>query len=421
MTARNFSYKTSNKIRLPASELTLGMRVMELDRPWEDTPFIFQGFTIESDRELKLLRELCHYVTVDVFGTVDVKPPSRRAKRQTVITTTKKSPPPPKLPVEQELGRARKTYNDSSAVIRTMLDDVRLGLALDTPHAKEIVNTCVDSILRNPDALLLLSTIKNKDDYTAQHSLNVAILSICLGRQVGLEHNQLLELGLCGLLHDVGKLLTPDNILNKDGRLSVEEFEVMKRHTTHGRDILMSNDRTPLATLDVAHAHHEALDGSGYPRALNGNSLSLWTRMVAITDTYDAITSTRVYQTGETSFQALRILHAQTGIRFDPKMCVQFIRAIGIFPPGSVVQLSDGRVGIVIQSHATLKLRPRILIVRETHEEQIEPYTLDLSTIPVSEQGNPLNIVRVIRPEEEDIDTNALNKNALFRDVANIS
>ena len=405
MTARTFSYKTSNKIRLPATELTLGMRVMELDRPWEDTPFIFQGFTIQSDRELRLLRELCHYVTVDVFGTVDVKRETRRKIRPTTITSTKRNTPPAKPPIEGELAHARKTYKDSSSHIRTMLDDVRLGLALDTPQAKEVVNTCVDSILRNPDALLLLSTIKNKDDYTAQHSLNVAILSICLGRHVGLEQGQLVELGLCGLLHDVGKLLTPDHILNKQGRLSTEEFEVMKRHTTHGRDILMSNDRTPLATLDVAHAHHEAL---------NGNSLSLWTRMVAITDTYDAITSTRVYQTGETSFQALRILNAQTGIRFDAKLCVQFIRAIGIFPPGSVVELSDGRVGIVIQTHPTLKLRPRILIMREPGEAPAEPYTLDLARTQTDDHGKLLNIVRVKRPEEEGIDLNALNESNIL-------
>lgn len=415
MTARTFSYKTSNKIRLPASELVLGMRVMELDRPWEDTPFLFQGFTIESDSELQLLRELCHYVTVDVFGTVDVKAKRRKTKHQTVITTTSKSAPPPKPPVEKELGHARKTYKESSSLVRSMLDDVRLGLALDTPQAKEVVNTCVDSVLRNPDALLLLSTIKNKDDYTAQHSLNVAILSVCLGRHFELEHNQLVELGLCGLLHDVGKILTPDHILNKEGRLSTDEFEVMKRHTTHGRDILMSNDNTPLATLDVAHAHHEALDGSGYPRALNANSLSLWTRMVAITDTYDAITSNRVYQTGETSFQALRILHAQSGARFDSKLCVQFIRAIGIFPPGSVVELSDGRVGIVIQTHATLKLRPRILIMREPGIAQLEPYTVDLALQNTDSDGKLLNIVQVRRPEDEDIDLNALNKDGLLQ------
>ena len=185
----------------------------------------------------------------------------------------------------------------------------------------------------------------------------------------------------------------------------------MMRHTTHGRDILMSNDKTPLAALDVAHAHHEALDGSGYPRALTMNSLSLWTKAVAITDTYDAITSDRCYRNGETSFQALRILHSRSGLRFDPKLLVQFIRAVGIFPPGSVVQLSCGRVAVVLQSHPQLKLRPRVLVIRDTDGDTVEPHVLDLSNTMTDERGKLLNVIQVLHPREADVDLEALEEN----------
>ena len=160
MTGHTISFKTSNTILVPVGELTLGMRVTDLDRPWEDTPFLFQGFTIGCQEELDTLRRLCNHVIVDVFGTVDVQltpgKAQRRAPKTARITKVARTPAY-KHPVERELKHARSAYRDSTKLIRTMLDDVRLGLAIDTPQAKELVSTCVDSILRNPDALLLLT------------------------------------------------------------------------------------------------------------------------------------------------------------------------------------------------------------------------------------------------------------------------
>lgn len=411
------AYKASKKITLAVAELRVGMRVIELDRPWEGTPFLFQGFTVESEDDIELLRELCAHVVVDVESTVQFKL-GPHARSGTGADKSRNAVVVNKPPVERELVTAQTTYRDSSRLLRTIVDDIRLGRAIDTPTAREAVESCVDSILRSPDALLLLTNIKNKDDYTAQHSLNVSILTIALGRHMGLEQNQLVDLGMCALLHDVGKVLTPDEVLNKRGQLTDEEFEIMKRHTIYGRDILMSTSGTPMAALDVAHGHHEALDGSGYPRALTGDSLTLWTRAVAVTDTFDAVTSDRIYSTGRTSLDALRILNQGRGTRYDTNLVMKFVRAVGLFPPGSVVELSNGEIGVVLQTHPKLQLRPRLLVVRQPGDVVSQPRIVDLSKVMADQQGYRLNIVRMLRPEQAGVDLQAIRDSGLIQTTA---
>ncbi|MEJ2577427.1 MAG: HD-GYP domain-containing protein [Gammaproteobacteria bacterium] len=259
--------------------------------------------------------------------------------------------------------------------------------------------------------------MRNKDAYTAEHSLNVAILTLALGRRMDLEREKLVELGMCALLHDIGKVLIPDEILNKEGRFTDDEFEVMKRHTTYGRDVLMASSGMPLASLDVALGHHEAIDGSGYPRGTTGDAMSEWTKAVAITDAFDAITSDRVYRDARTSLDALRILNASRGTRYDPDLVTRFVQAVGIFPPGSVVELNNGFVCVVLETNEAERLRPRVLVVRYQGQNLDDPRPLDLARFRADRHKRPLQIARMLPPEQAGVDLHALRARGALGDI----
>jgi len=231
----------------------------------------------------------------------------------------------------------------------------------------------------------------------SQHSLNVCILSILLGRQLGLSIPELEELGLGGLLHDMGKCKTPIDILNKEGQLTAEEFKIMKHHTSLGRDILMSARGAPPSTVDVAHSHHERLDGSGYPRGVDGDGITPFARKVAIVDTYDAITSDRVYQNGRSHLKALNILTKMRGTHFDTSFVINFIACIGVYPPGSIVEFQNGEVGIVFEITPTTKTTPKLLLVLDKDKKPRKETVLDLSKQPVDAQGERYKIKEVLR------------------------
>jgi HD-GYP domain-containing protein (c-di-GMP phosphodiesterase class II) len=410
-TRPTLSYKESEKIRVPVNALQIGMRVCELDRPWEETPFLFQGFQIETEEEIRILNDLCEFVVVDVESRVDFRvkfsPEDSSFTPSTSIVRKQET-------VQKAFASAHKTYADSSRLVRGIMDDIRLGKSVDTPAAKEAIGSCVDNVISNPDALLLLTRIKNKDEYTAEHSLNVAILTIALGRQLGLNKDKLMEVGMCGMLHDVGKILTPADVLNKPGRLTREEMEEMKKHPVHGRDILLSSDGVFGSALDVAFGHHESLDGTGYPRGLTDNQLTMVTKMVAITDTFDAITSDRVYRNGSPVMDALQILNRNRGKRFDSKLVMRFVKAIGMFPPGSVVELSTGDFGVVVESHPVQKLRPKVLVLKTPLKQDREARIIDLAYVRTDEQGKELRIVKNIHPSDAGIDLQAVRDQGLI-------
>lgn len=403
-------YKTSHRITLPSSQLEPGMYVAELDRPWEETPFLFQGFLLESYDDVDTVREYADTVVIDKVKYVNMR--TKRPEKRTRGPLTRR--PARKKTVEQALPRAEKTVEGSSRLIRSVMDDVRLGKAIDTAAAKEAVSECVDNILDNPDAMTLLTRIRNKDEYTSQHSLSVSVLSISLGRTLGLARDQLEALGMAAMLHDVGKIMTPDEVLKKPGRLTDQEMEVMKRHAREGRDILLSTDGVTLEALDVAHSHHERMDGGGYPRGLKKDQLSLFTRMVSVTDTFDAITSDRVYDNGRTNIEAFKILSRGSASQWDSQMVLQFIRTIGIYPPGTVVELSSGELGIVIETNPGMKLRPKVLLLPRDGQPVAGSVVIDLAITPEDMQGRPLTIARVHNARKLGIDLHDLKQQGLL-------
>ncbi len=414
-------FKISHKVEMSTASVVPGMYVSKLDCPWDETPFLFQGFVLQTWEDVETLQTYCKKVLIDYEKCVDLSAPPKPRRVATAVKSSKpKSPPRPRVPVEKALPQALETYRESNQLIGDIMDDVRLGRAIDTPAAKEAVAECVDNVLKNPEAMLLLSRVREKDNYTSEHCLSVAILAISLGRSLGLQGSELNEIGLCGLMHDVGKVMTPDEILLKPGRLTPQEMLVMKKHPVEGRDILMSTDGLGLAALDVAHSHHERLNGSGYPRGMRASQLTPYTKIVAIADTYDAITSDRVYDAGRAPTFAFDVLWKGVGKLWDPRMVVHFVRTLGVYSPGSVVELNTGGLAVVIASNPDHRLRPRVLLLPPKGVPIENGTMLDLSKVHTDPFGEPLSIVRMHAPARVGVSLKELADKGLLDNLGEI-
>lgn len=400
-------------MRISTQDLVPGMYVAELDRPWEETPFLFQGFVVETLEDVETVRRYCQHVIIDQQKVVrlDRQPRKHKHKRRRISSRT--APPP----LAERLPRALDHYHHSSRVIGDIMDDVRLGKAIDTPAAKEAVAECVEEVMQSPDTALLLSRIRHKDEYTSQHSLSVSLLSIALGRSLGMSREQLNEVGLCGLLHDVGKVLTPDEVLKKPGRLTVEEMEIMKQHPVDGRNILLSTDGVTRVALDVAHAHHERLNGTGYPRGLKAGQITPYTKIVAIADTYDAITSDRVYDTGRPPTEAFNILWRGIGKQWDTRMVAHFIKTIGLYAPGTIVELTTRELAVVIAPNRDRRLAPQVLVLPAPGEPIESARLLDLAEQQVRNSDHPIHIQRMRTTADTGVDLQALVEQGLLDNV----
>jgi len=398
------------ELKISVGQLELGMHVIRLDRPWEETDFLMQGFVIHDRETVEALARQCNFVYIETTtrGTTEYKVENndeRRKQKQglfaraskrkaptpsqapTLSTEDPQSPPPEsrrvsytnKISTEAELPRARESYSSAKSSVKSIMEGIRIGRAIDINGAREVVDDIVEGILRNKDALAWLTKIKNKDEYTAEHSLNVSILAATFARHLGHSEIEIKKVALGGLLHDVGKAKIPDEILNKEGRFTDEEYEIMKRHTVLGKDLLMSVPNKDYSSIDIAFCHHERIDGRGYPRQLKARQIPYFAKVVGLADAYDAITSSRCYDNARASMEALDIIYKCKGVQFDEKLALEFIKCIGIYPPGSIVELKGGNVGIVINTNDKNKLKPKILLVLDSDKKLTQEKVVDLS------------------------------------------
>ncbi|OUR89667.1 phosphohydrolase [Gammaproteobacteria bacterium 42_54_T18] len=424
------------KTQILTTKLQLGMHVIELDKPWLDSDFLLQGFVIQSQDEIDALNEQCGYVYID--GAVlsgdrravlkkrsnstrkkEIKP--KRFSTEKFIKEGMSCTPSPenairyvnKINVQREMPLASSTYKSAKVVAKNIIEGIRIGKMLDLNEAKAAVNDIVDSLLRNGDALVWLTKIKEKDAYTAEHSLNVCILSIAFARFLGHEDADIRKIGLCGLLHDVGKSKIPIDILNKFEHFTDEEFVVMKGHPELGRDLLLSLPTSDLAVIDVAYSHHERIDGHGYPRQLSGHQIPYFAKIVALTDAYDAITSTRCYDVGRASMEALDIIYKNKGSQFDRELAVEFIKCIGIYPPGSIVEMTNGEVGIIVEENESSKLRPKVILVQDQSKHWMHQHIIDLSLRHLDPGNVPYTIAHEVPNGTYGIDIKQFLKKGL--------
>ena len=410
------------KVKIDVSQLKKGMFVSELDRPWTETEFLLQGVLIEEQEDISRFQDLCKFVFIDAEKSYESVYPHLRSlanldKDKDNGSGNSSSRESSQAELEQsnfqkELKIARKVHSRTRSYIDQALEDVRLGQAVNTDKAKELVTEVADSITRSPHAMVWLTNMKERDEYTSIHCMNVCIMSVSFGRSLGLQKSELELLGLGGLLHDLGKMRVPLEILNKPSKLTFEEFEVMKTHPMEGYKMLKEQNDLPLEVLDIVKHHHERRNGKGYPSQLDGDEINNMTRIVAIVDVYDAITSDRCYHDAITPYDALKNMYEWVNEDFDKDMIEQFIKCLGIYPIGCVVELNMGHVGIVVSASEKSKLRPIVMLVLNSKREKFPaPKLINLSHPKWRSGAQKLEVKRILSKNEYDFNINSIIMN----------
>jgi HD-GYP domain-containing protein (c-di-GMP phosphodiesterase class II) len=401
-------------MEINVKDLKVGMYVSKLDRPWLETSFVFQGFELKNEDDIEAVQIQCDSVFIDI--TKQAKIPSAYSKDTAYSKGYLEKLPPPenRSSFAQEIKNAEYVHRKTSSLIKSFMQQVQLGGTINTELAKQAVAECVESVINSPDALIWMTQLKNRDEYTAQHSMNVCIFAIALGRHIHLPVNELHNLGLCGMMHDMGKMRVPLEILNKPGQLTPEEMTIMKSHTTMGWKLLMSSPGMYGGAIDVAYSHHERLDGNGYPRKLTDNEISPFTRIIAIVDLYDAISSDRIYQIGRTHLETISVMTKVSGTHLDSALTMKFIECLGIYPAGSIVEMSTGEVGIVVEVNPKAKIRPKIILLLNENKKPIRERLIDLTKLDLDASGNNYTIRKIVRPETYNIDINKYYQRGLL-------
>ena len=516
------------------SKLSLGMYVLELDRPWEGTPFMLQGFLLDNEADLEKLIAISHYVYIDRTRSIShhfaapakinvalkregaimrVKNPGiitssnaigisnnkkytdktsfidilrdlrnyqapqnvvqnsqngaiynvtyasdnsalslvhhttitpkveqdsiarqlvndiggfvnsifKREKLSTRIdklTDTKRKSAntddsyritiyEEELPVEREIATILPVYEQSQIATRAIFDTVANDHDLDLTAVSEVLDSMVDSIGRSPDALLWLAKLKQTDNYAYNHALNVSITLMAFANFLALSRSQIKDIGLAGLLQDVGKVKLSADILLKEGKLTREEFEHAQKHVEEGLKILENTPNIPTTVIFLVAQHHERIDGSGYPNQLLGNQIGIPSQIAGLIDTYCALTSHKSYAKGVFHQQALDEIHQLAGQQFSGELIDQLVQFMGMYPVSSLVELNTGEVGVVVQQNQVRRMLPRLLLLLDSHKARYHaPVILNLLNGPVAATGEIYKIVKSLAPDSYGLNPN---------------
>ena len=384
--------------------LRLGMYVIDLDRPWLGTPFDFQGFPISSQEQIESLKSYCKVVFVDPEREQWVPPPRRATDSESVrgsVVYTEVTP------VEKEVIVAKEIYASCEEAIRHSLDNLRLEGEIDSDKLTGAVTSMTESIQRNPDAMMLLNTLRQKGSYEMGRAMDTSILMITFGRFLQFPKDRLEVLGLAGMLLDVGKTKLPDSVLKKKDLLSPDEYDVVKAHVMHSVDLIRGAEGLPNGVEEIVLVHHERQDGSGYPNGLRGADISIDGAVAALVDSFSALTSSRPYADQASPSNALSLMHKLRGKLFHEALVEQFIQCIGIYPVGAAVELNTGEVAIVIAQNLVRRLQPRVMIILDRDWKPMYPQKiLDLVRNPRASADEPYRIRRTLPKDKLPIDPN---------------
>lgn len=404
-------------------DLDFGMYVAELDRPWDGTPFLFQGFAVSSKEELDQLRSICRYVIVEespeedagdrtIRRSMNVRPDSN--PRQSKSEWRQIASEERRVAFKREFDRALAVRKRTHQYVDTLLAEVRFGKAIDAVSARRVVADIVDSVLSDADAALWLTQLKRAHKYTSQHCVNVSVLAIAFGAHLGYPREQLEIIGLGALLHDVGKMRIPPHILEKPGRLTAEEYAVMKRHSVEGYELL-KNTPLPAQVLQIVRFHHERISGKGYPDGLSGDQIPTSVLVTAICDVYDALTSDRVYRHGIPPDQGMSAMFQMAPSDFGRSLVHEFIRCIGIYPVGSLVELATGAIGVVMTKDPKYKLRPVVMLIRDAKGIEYHPRRfVSLAAQATLDSIKDWSVMRVLDPKQCGIDLHQIANDELL-------
>ncbi len=382
--------------KINVQQIQLGMHLKEFCGSWMEHPFWRTGFVLTDPKDIaSILASSIKEVWIDCSKGTDVAVGESAvseaesdaqvdaALEQVVLERRDVAP----RTTAQEIEVAAKICLQSKRAVISMFEEARMGKAVDTGGAQKLVEEITDSVARNPGALISLARLKTADDYTYMHSVAVCAMMVALAKQLKLDEEQTRLAGLAGLMHDLGKAMMPMEILNKPGKLTPAEFDIVKQHPREGHRLLLTGENVDPAVLDVCLHHHEKTDGSGYPMGLKDAEISLFAKMGAVCDVYDAITSNRPYKAGWDPAESLRRMAEWAKGHFDIQVFQAFVKSLGIYPIGSLVQLSSGRLGVVVEQTGKSLTTPTVKVFFSTKSNmRIIPELIDLARPGTSEK-----------------------------------
>lgn len=417
--------------KIPAAKVKRGMYVTKLDREWLGSPFLFQGFFVESDDDIDLLKSTCKYIYIDADRQVSVAEPENTAQaeqidEQKLEITPDKQPSSAnkerhqdttvitksfmdeidtprsflrwlswavvrnrKAPFEKEFRRATEVFEAAHNTVSDVMGTLRDGGELDIDAVTDTVAPMIKSVLRNPDAMACMVSMKKKDNYTYHHALALAVWVLVFGRHLGLDQADLRSLATGAMLLDVGKTKISTALLQKEGPLDAQEYEEMKRHVEYGLEILDATGNVDDAVKKIVRTHHERHDGSGYPDGLAGNDIPVFGRIAGIVDTFDAMTTARPHADAMSTYHVMRHLLDTADILFQAEIVERFIQVVGMFPTGTLVELNTGEVAIVMDQNPVRRLRPKVMLILDHNKEMRKEFPIiDLKDLPI-EVENP--------------------------------
>lgn len=389
--------------RINTEQLQVGMYVSRLDRPWRETPFLFQGFYIQDNDEIAKLRKLCRYVYIVTpdeeytLESVQKNEPtalSVSAIDQLVNGHDNKSEKP-RVKFTEELPKAQSVHESIENITIEIWSDLDEGKALDINDISECVDVMVDSIKRNPDAFNWVCRVKEHHSSTYRHAINVSAGLTTFGRTMGFDDESLRLLAMGGLCLDIGNIKLPQELLDKEDRLTDDEWELAKKHVRYGMDLLEQAPNVDERLLWMVATHHERYDGSGYLAELVGDRIPVFGQMAGIVDSYVASTEPRPYASAMTSEESVQTLFNQRDQHFKSSLVDRFIQSIGIYPTGSLVELSSGEIAIIVGQNPQRRLRPRVVLLLDTEKNPYGSYpVVNLVKETHTFNGKPLEIVK---------------------------
>ncbi len=408
---------SDSEVRISSKGLRPGMYVARLDRPWLETPHAVQGFVLDSQDDVERVARYSRYVYIDVSRGQSPDPHFIIHDRSVGAAKPLKQALPSMGSVDyrnvstldKEMVEAREATQAVEQATGDIIRDLREGKDLDLDHLKDSLALMIDSIVRNPEALAWLAKLKSKDSYTYHHSLGASIWAATFARHLGLPRQEIEQLALGGLLLDIGKTQLPEELLQSTERLSPEQMVRMCKHVDYSIELLESAGGVDPKIVGMVATHHERFDGSGYPQGLKGEEIPLYGRIASIVDTYDAVTSLRPYATPMSPHGAVGMLYEWRGIEFQPELVEQFIQAIGIYPTGTLVELTTGAVGVITSLSGASRLRPRVMLILDAEGQPYPEFReVDLMYERSASDGNRLDIKRGLAPGAYGIDPKEL-------------
>jgi putative nucleotidyltransferase with HDIG domain len=390
-------------LKIPVDSIEEGMIITETDKKWLKLPF----FNKPIEDKKKYIDLLKNYGVRYVF--IESEEKQSQPNEATPIYKFKTSPQ-----ISVDLNKddidyqkyLKKLHLEYKEALKSIFIHVKMGKLLKTKEVKNIVKTYVNNYFKKPDLVINIARLKDYDEYTFMHSLNVCVLSIALGSRVGLDADNLNILGLGGLLHDIGKMKLSESLINKKGSYNAEEYNAVKKHPIYGYEILKENPEIPMGTLMAVLQHHENVDGSGYPLGLKDMKISKYAKIVSIVNAYDTLTNDTPYSSAVIPPKALNEILNNMGTQFDKLYVRFFIEILGIYPTGTTVLLNSGEIAVVFQVNRKEITSPKVIIVTDENKRNIKPYPFDLQSYNIVNR-KPYKIIKeALDPKDYNIDPN---------------